>query len=130
MINTVESFPVPLRGAPLWPLLVAAYRALGEMGLIPKKTVEVYRQPRNGQFTAQEGPKIRRGAFQPSLRDLRCLVAWTRHWRAGLLSDVPSGQSLRPLHFYLVHPVSASQTERTSGWRPEGGVIPPPMTHP
>lgn len=58
MINTVESFPVPLRGAPLWPLLVAAYRALGEMGLIPKNTLEVYRQPRNGQLTqhATHGP--------------------------------------------------------------------------
>jgi hypothetical protein len=36
MINTVESAPVPLRGVPLWPLSVAACRALGEMGLIPK----------------------------------------------------------------------------------------------
>jgi Uma2 family endonuclease len=42
MINTVESAPVPLRGAPLWPLSVAAYRALGEMGLIPKNTELLY----------------------------------------------------------------------------------------
>lgn len=38
MKNAVESAPVPLRGAPLWPLSVAAYRALGEAGLIPKNT--------------------------------------------------------------------------------------------
>jgi Uma2 family endonuclease len=31
-----------LRGAPLWPLSVAAYRALGEMGLIPKNTELLY----------------------------------------------------------------------------------------
>jgi Uma2 family endonuclease len=42
MINTVESAAVPLRGAPLWPLSVAAYRALGEMGLIPKNTELLY----------------------------------------------------------------------------------------
>ena len=32
MMNAVESPPVPLRGAQLWPLSVAAYRALGENG--------------------------------------------------------------------------------------------------
>jgi hypothetical protein len=32
MKNAVESPPIPLRGAPLWPLSVAAYRALGEAG--------------------------------------------------------------------------------------------------
>jgi len=42
MMNAVESPPVPLRGAPLWPLSVAAYRALGEMGLIPKNTELLY----------------------------------------------------------------------------------------
>ncbi len=42
MINAVESPPVPLRGARLWPLSVAAYRALGEMGLIPKNTELLY----------------------------------------------------------------------------------------
>src|SRR4029078_451015 len=38
MMNTAESPPTPLRGAKLWPLSVAAYRALGEAGLIPKNT--------------------------------------------------------------------------------------------
>lgn len=38
MIKTVESQPMPLQNAPLWPLSVAAYRALGEAGLIPKNT--------------------------------------------------------------------------------------------
>lgn len=42
MKNAVESAPVPLRGAPLWPLSVAAYRALGETGLIPKNTELLY----------------------------------------------------------------------------------------
>jgi Uma2 family endonuclease len=38
MMNAVESPPVPLRGGQLWPLSVAAYRALGEAGLIPQNT--------------------------------------------------------------------------------------------
>ena len=42
MKNAVESPPVPLRGAPLWPLSVAAYRVLGEAGLIPKNTELLY----------------------------------------------------------------------------------------
>ncbi len=42
MMNAVESSPVPLGGAPLWPLSLAAYRALGEMGLIPKNTELLY----------------------------------------------------------------------------------------
>jgi Uma2 family endonuclease len=42
MKNTVESPPVPLRGAPLWPLSVAAYRVLGEAGLIPQNTELLY----------------------------------------------------------------------------------------
>ena len=42
MINAVESPPVPLRGAQLWPLSVAAYRVLGEAGLIPKNTELLY----------------------------------------------------------------------------------------
>jgi Uma2 family endonuclease len=42
MTNAVESPPVPLRGAPLWPMSVAAYRALGEVGLIPKNTELLY----------------------------------------------------------------------------------------
>jgi Uma2 family endonuclease len=42
MKNAVESPPIPLRGAPLWPLSVAAYRALGEASLIPKNTELLY----------------------------------------------------------------------------------------
>lgn len=41
-MNEVDSPPFPLRGAPLWPLTVTAYRALGEMGLIPKNTELLY----------------------------------------------------------------------------------------
>jgi len=41
-MNAVESPPVPLRGAVLWPLSAAAYRALGGMGLIPKNTELLY----------------------------------------------------------------------------------------
>jgi Uma2 family endonuclease len=41
-MNAVEFPPVPLRGAELWPLSVAAYRALGEAGLIPKNTELLY----------------------------------------------------------------------------------------
>lgn len=33
---------MPLRGAQIWPLTVAAYRALGESGLIPKNTELLY----------------------------------------------------------------------------------------
>lgn len=42
MKNAVESAPIPLRGAPVWPLSVAAYRALGAAGLIPKNTELLY----------------------------------------------------------------------------------------
>jgi Uma2 family endonuclease len=42
MIDAVESPPVPLRGAQLWPLSIAGYRALGELGLIPKNTELLY----------------------------------------------------------------------------------------
>jgi Uma2 family endonuclease len=41
-MKAVENPPMPLRGAPLWPLSVAAYRALGESGLIPKNTELLY----------------------------------------------------------------------------------------
>ena len=41
-MNTVETRPTPLSGAHLWPLSVAAYRALGEAGLIPKNTELLY----------------------------------------------------------------------------------------
>lgn len=41
-MNAVVSPPVPLRSAPLWPLSVAAYRLLGESGLIPKNTELLY----------------------------------------------------------------------------------------
>ncbi len=42
MKNVVESPPFPLRNARLWPLSVAAYRVLGEAGLIPKNTELLY----------------------------------------------------------------------------------------
>ena len=42
MMNAVESPPFPLRGAQLWPLSVAGYRALGELGLIPRNTELLY----------------------------------------------------------------------------------------
>jgi Uma2 family endonuclease len=41
-MKAVENPPTPLLGAPLWPLSVAAYRALGEAGLIPKNTELLY----------------------------------------------------------------------------------------
>ena len=42
MTNAVESPPVPLRCGEIWPLSVAAYRALGEAGLIPSNTELLY----------------------------------------------------------------------------------------
>jgi len=42
MMNAVEPPSVPLRGARIWPLSVAAYRILGEAGLIPKNTELLY----------------------------------------------------------------------------------------
>src|SRR6266550_4613184 len=42
MMDAAESPPTPLRGAQLWPLSVAAYRTLGEAGLIPKNTELLY----------------------------------------------------------------------------------------
>jgi Uma2 family endonuclease len=42
MMNVVQSPSAPLGGAPLWPLSVAAYHALGELGLIPEKTELLY----------------------------------------------------------------------------------------
>jgi Uma2 family endonuclease len=42
MTKAVESPPIPLASAPLWPLSVAAYRALSESGLIPKNTELLY----------------------------------------------------------------------------------------
>jgi Uma2 family endonuclease len=42
MMNAVESPPVPVRGAQLWPLSVAGYHALGELGLMPKNTELLY----------------------------------------------------------------------------------------
>ena len=38
MKNAIESSPAPLRDAQIWPLSVAAYRILGEAGLIPQNT--------------------------------------------------------------------------------------------
>lgn len=42
MMNAVEPAPVPVRGAQIWPLSVAAYRVLAEAGLIPKNTELLY----------------------------------------------------------------------------------------
>ncbi len=42
MMKAVESRPVPVRGAQLWSMSVAGYRALGELGLIPKNTELLY----------------------------------------------------------------------------------------
>lgn len=42
MMKTVEASRTPLRGAQVWPLSVAAYRALGEAGLIPENTELLY----------------------------------------------------------------------------------------
>jgi Uma2 family endonuclease len=41
-MNTVESPQAPLRDAPMWPMSIAAYHALGEAGLIPKNTELLY----------------------------------------------------------------------------------------
>jgi Uma2 family endonuclease len=41
-MKAVESPRTPLRNAPIWPMSVAAYRALGEAGLIPKNTELLY----------------------------------------------------------------------------------------
>jgi len=42
MTNAVQNPPTPLLGGQLWPLSVAAYRTLGEAGLIPKNTELLY----------------------------------------------------------------------------------------
>src|SRR5688572_13261735 len=42
MNNAVEIPPVAVRGGQVWPLSVAAYRALGEAGLIPENTELLY----------------------------------------------------------------------------------------
>jgi Uma2 family endonuclease len=42
MMKAVEPPPAPFGGAQLWPLSVAAYRALGEADLIPKNTELLY----------------------------------------------------------------------------------------
>lgn len=41
-MKATEPSRVPLRNAQIWPLSVAAYRALGEAGLIPKNTELLY----------------------------------------------------------------------------------------
>ena len=41
-MKAAETYPTPLKSAPLWPLSVAAYRALGEAGLIRKNTELLY----------------------------------------------------------------------------------------
>src|SRR5208282_1136265 len=42
IMKAVESAPVPLRGASLWPLSAAAYRVLSDSGLMPKNTELLY----------------------------------------------------------------------------------------
>ena len=37
-MKTAEDYQLPVRGAEVWPLSVEAYHALGEAGLIPKRT--------------------------------------------------------------------------------------------
>lgn len=41
-MNVLESPPLPVRGASVWPLSVAAYHTLGEAGLIPERTELLY----------------------------------------------------------------------------------------
>src|SRR5436853_3857713 len=41
-MKVVGPSPMPLPGGQVWPLTVAAYRALGEAGLIPKNTELFY----------------------------------------------------------------------------------------
>jgi len=41
-MKAAEPLEVPFRGGQLWPLSIAAYRALGEDGLIPKNTELLY----------------------------------------------------------------------------------------
>ena len=58
-MKALQPIEVPVRGAQVWPLSVAAYHALGEAGLIPKRTellygfvyqVELHRRPAGDQF--------------------------------------------------------------------------------
>ena len=42
MIKAVEALRIPSREPRLWPLSVAAYRVLGELGMIPKNTELLY----------------------------------------------------------------------------------------
>src|SRR5437660_8074609 len=41
-MKTAEAGHMPVRGAEIWPLSVEAYHALGEAGLIPKRTELLY----------------------------------------------------------------------------------------
>ena len=41
-MKALQPVEVPVRGAQVWPLSVAAYHALGEAGLIPKRTELLY----------------------------------------------------------------------------------------
>jgi len=41
-MKATEALPTPLSGAKMWPLSVEAYHALGEAGLIPKRTELLY----------------------------------------------------------------------------------------
>ncbi len=41
-MKAIEPLQIPVRGASVWPLSVAAYHVLGEAGLIPKRTELLY----------------------------------------------------------------------------------------
>lgn len=41
-MKAVESPPIPVRGASVWPVSVAAYHTLGDAGLIPQRTELLY----------------------------------------------------------------------------------------
>jgi Uma2 family endonuclease len=77
-MKAAEGLQVPVRGAEVWPLSVAAYHALGEAGLIPERTELLY------GFIYHKMSKSPLHTFL-MLRLLRLLQA-----------ALPSGRHLRP----------------------------------
>ncbi len=73
-MKTVESPHMPLRGAPLWPLSVPAYQALGEAGLIPKNTELLY------GFVYQKMPKSPLHCFLATRLARLLQAAWPAGW--------------------------------------------------
>ena len=61
------AFPTPLKNAPLWPLSVEAYHALGEAGLIPKNTELLY----GFVYNKMSKSPLHSGLVRRSLRRLR-----------------------------------------------------------